>query len=316
MLDIIMPHYDEPWSVGKPFFDMLAIQKCVNFDEIRVILVHDGTPAYAKKVLAEYPFKIDQYVVEHGGVSAARNFGMSKATAEWVTFCDFDDSYTSIYALKLVLESLDNDRFDLLWNPVYMEDVQKGEMRIFPIDKFNMIFVHNKYIRREFLVGTGLKFNEGLQYAEDSAFLAVLNILLGKDRIGEIKTPEPLYVWAYRAGSCTTDLKNRERNVKHLFEANKYISREMERLEYKDAVLMKFRAITDAYFCLTGEEGVKCEELEHEVAKYWIENRAEIGKASREKLMKVYNASYGNKKTGAKGNNRPTLAKWLEEVSK
>ena len=314
MLDIIMPHYDEPWFVGKPFFDMLAIQKGVDFSQIRVILVHDGKPGYANKVFAGYPFKVDQYSIDHGGVSAARNFGFEKATAEWITFCDFDDTYTNIYALKLIMESLD-ENYDLLWNPVYMEDVKDGKMRIFPLEKFNMVFVHNKYIRREFLIETGLKFNTNLQYAEDSAFLAILNIMLKQNKIGQIKTPEPLYVWAYRTGSCTTNLKNRERNIRHLFEANKYISEEMERLGYEDAVLMKFRAITDSYFSLTGKDAVDCEDLKKDVGEYWQKHRQEIGKANREKLMKVYKASYGNEKTSAKDEDRPTLAEWLKEVS-
>ena len=85
MLDIIMPHYDEPWSTGKPFFDMLGAQRMVDFRKIRVILVHDGTSVFDRKIFAEYPFEVDQYRIEHRGVAAARNFGLRKAEAEWVT---------------------------------------------------------------------------------------------------------------------------------------------------------------------------------------------------------------------------------------
>ena len=42
-LDIIVPHFQEPWAVGKKFFDMLALQRGVSFQDFRVILCQDGT---------------------------------------------------------------------------------------------------------------------------------------------------------------------------------------------------------------------------------------------------------------------------------
>ena len=42
-LDIIVPHFQEPWAVGKKFFDMLALQRSVSFQDFRVILCQDGT---------------------------------------------------------------------------------------------------------------------------------------------------------------------------------------------------------------------------------------------------------------------------------
>lgn len=313
MLDIIMPHYDEPWEVGKPFFEMLALQRCVDMRQVRVLLIHDGTPEFPEYLFLRYPFKVVQYQIEHKGVSAARNFGIEKSDAEWISFNDFDDTYTSVFAMKLIFDSL-NPNFDLLWNPIYMEDFSKGFLRVFPMTVFNMIFIHNKYIRREFLMETGLRFNEDLQYSEDSAFLAVMNIMLEKGKIGEIKTPEPLYVWAYRPGSCTTDSRNAERNIRHLFEANKYISREMERLGYDGATLMKFRAMTDAYFALTSKDCPDCGDLKKEVGKYWMEYRQDIGKLDKNDLHKVFMASGKYGKKIPENEDRPKFADWLKEV--
>ena len=39
LLDIIVPHYKEPWSVGKPLFDMLSMQHGVSSKNFRVILL-------------------------------------------------------------------------------------------------------------------------------------------------------------------------------------------------------------------------------------------------------------------------------------
>ena len=43
LLDIIVPHYKEPWEVGRPLFEMLALQRGVSFSDFRVILVNDGS---------------------------------------------------------------------------------------------------------------------------------------------------------------------------------------------------------------------------------------------------------------------------------
>lgn len=314
LLDIVLTHYNESFDVGKLFFDMLAVQKGVDFSKIRVILVHDGSDFFPEENFSDYPYKVEQHRIAHKGVSAARNFGMDLATAKWLCFCDFDDYYTDVYALKLITESLKTSDFDLLWNPIYMEDYIDDEFVVYPLLKFNMIFVHNKYIRTDFLYETKLRFNESLSYSEDTAFLAILNIMLEENRIGKIKSPCPLYTWSYREGSCTTDDDNKPRNIEHLFNANIYISREMERLHYKDADLMKFRAICDVYMAATSRDAPKCDELLQRVARYWIENKSRIAKQSKKELQRVYNCSVGNNKFLRKSFDRPSLGMWLKDI--
>ena len=46
MLDIIVTHYKEPFDVGKKLFDMIGLQRCVDLDQIRVLIVHDGSEAF------------------------------------------------------------------------------------------------------------------------------------------------------------------------------------------------------------------------------------------------------------------------------
>ena len=42
MLDIIVAHYNEPWKTGEKFFQMLDLQRDIDFSQIKVILVNDG----------------------------------------------------------------------------------------------------------------------------------------------------------------------------------------------------------------------------------------------------------------------------------
>lgn len=104
MLDIIVTHYDEPWETGAKFFQMLDIQRKVDFQQIRVILVNDGEEhSLPSEYFEGRPYRVTQISIPHAGISAARNAGIEKATAEWICFCDFDDMFADVYSLWSVL---------------------------------------------------------------------------------------------------------------------------------------------------------------------------------------------------------------------
>ena len=111
-LDIIIPHYREPWSTCKYLFDSIALQRGIHFDDIRVIVVNDGdnilfgSMENAMLKLSTYPFTVDYIVKEHGGVSAARNCGLDGSNADYVMFCDIDDGFLSNCGLHLVFNAM------------------------------------------------------------------------------------------------------------------------------------------------------------------------------------------------------------------
>ena len=73
-LDILITHYKEDFSVVKPLLDSIALQQNVDFNEVGVIIVNDGDEVvFDKKLFEGYPFTIEYYIEEHGGVSHARN---------------------------------------------------------------------------------------------------------------------------------------------------------------------------------------------------------------------------------------------------
>ena len=131
-LDIIVPHYQEPWTVGKKFFDMLALQRGVSFQDFRVILCQDGQEgSLSEDVFRDYPYQVKIVTITHSGVSAARNAGIRAATAPWIAFCDFDDMYSSALSMKVALEGLrkaEKEGMYYLWSR-FMEEVNTGEGR-------------------------------------------------------------------------------------------------------------------------------------------------------------------------------------------
>ena len=86
-LDLIVPHYKEPWETCKYLFDSIALQRGIDMDAIKVIVVNDGDCLLDEGNFQNYPYKIEYLVKEHGGVSAARNYGLDHSDADYVMFC-------------------------------------------------------------------------------------------------------------------------------------------------------------------------------------------------------------------------------------
>lgn len=246
MLDIIVTHYDEPWEIGKPFFDMLACQRFISFDSFRVILVHDGTGVFGNKVFERYPYRVDQYNIEHAGVSAARNYGLEKAEAEWVEFCDFDDCYSSVYSMYIVMSHMDLD-VDYMWTPFYMECEKDGMHQVKVKDTENIVWIHGKYFRRDWLNRNKIRFPEGIHYSEDSAFCAVVNELAQCGRRGKIRADFPVYTWTIRENSVTTNPANTERNLTGFIDRDVWVVEEFKRRGI-DHIGMVGRMFADAYW--------------------------------------------------------------------
>ena len=319
MLDIIMPHYTEDWSIVKPYFDMLSCQKCADMSQIRVRIVHDGVKAFPKSYFSKMPFQVLQDCLPHGGVSAARNYGIEKADAKWITFCDCDDMFNSPYAMKFIFEVLGTEDYDMLWNEFVMENKETdGSMNLQVNRKFNMVWTHNKYYRLDFIREHGLRFNESLYMSEDSAFNAIVNLEIAHERIGHIKSPMPLYIWTFREGSVTLDKSRLLLNMEGHFDRNVYVYNEFVRRNYKDANLMAGRTLTDAYVNLTRKELPEgWEHFRQRVREWAIENRTVLRSLTNDEMQRVLKASKTESEAARFLNpDRPGLVEWYKALVK
>lgn len=250
LLDIIITHYKEPFETGKKLFDILALQRGISFDDFRVIVVEDGLenviPDYC---LVGYPYKIDHITIPHGGVSAARNAGIDYASAEWINFCDFDDIYSNIYALRDVISHLPAENYDLLHCNLMTEDFMGGkDMLIVTPEKSRFVFIHGKYYRRQWLLDNHVRFDETMPFQEDSLFNAIVIALMDYHRIGEIKTVFPPYVWCRRDGSVTNTGRQDEAVLGHFIRNWKLCDFYYEHLPKERLEDMVVRVTYDTYF--------------------------------------------------------------------
>ena len=81
--------------------------------DIEIICVDDGSTDSAPQIIDEYaikyPEKVKAFHKENGGEFTTRNYGLERATGEYVTFVDTDDYVDLTWAEKLYNAAKKND---------------------------------------------------------------------------------------------------------------------------------------------------------------------------------------------------------------
>ena len=94
-VSIIVPVYNVEKYLAK-CLDSLVNQ---TLEDVEIIVVDDGSKDNSKQIIDEfqtkYPDKIKSFVKKNGGLSDARNFGLDRASGEYIGFVDSDDYVTA-----------------------------------------------------------------------------------------------------------------------------------------------------------------------------------------------------------------------------
>ena len=253
MLDIIVTRYDEPWDVGKKFFAMLALQRDVDFDSFRVIIVQDDSKNYFpdySTLLMNVPYKFTEVdLKEHVGPAGARNAGLSKATAQWVMFCDFDDTFTNVCSLKLITEVLSSNKADVGWFDTWQEE--KRSERFVNVLHENISSTNGKVYRRDVLNRNRIVFDPRLQHLYESSFNSHVLSVIPQHRILNITMPFAAYMKTFREDGYNNNIGTlkdvlNEMLIVNVFNTNKAI----EENRIADARYFFADALFDAYFIM------------------------------------------------------------------
>lgn len=112
LISIVVPVYNVADYLHYAI-DSLMKQTYQNFE---VILVNDGSTDDSPRLCEDYAKKyrnIHVFHKENGGLSDARNFGVSKANSDWIFFLDPDD-YLEDYTLELIVKIQEVHQADLV----------------------------------------------------------------------------------------------------------------------------------------------------------------------------------------------------------
>lgn len=190
LISVIIPVYNI-----KPYLDKCLESICdQTYRDFEVLLIDDGSTDgsyvkcqdYAKK----YPF-IQSFQQQHGGVSAARNFGIQKAKGKYVAFVDGDDTIDKNY-LEILEKYMSSGKYDIVFGGCHLIDVTHGTTKVVATlanhsgnlkEDFYQLYAGTgqtrnliescsmKLLDRMKMVKNGILFNEKLINGEDTIFM-------------------------------------------------------------------------------------------------------------------------------------------------
>lgn len=128
LVSVITPVHNTPAKYLKACIASIVSQTLPDFE---LLLVDDGSDGATKKMLdeiAQQDKRIKVFHRPHGGVSAARNYGLDTCKGEFVTFVDADDVIESIF-LDHAVRALKENHADVVFGVLAHQNRGK---KVFP----------------------------------------------------------------------------------------------------------------------------------------------------------------------------------------
>ena len=116
LVTVVVPVYNDEKYVGECLDSILA----QTYRHIEVICVNDGSTDNSPAILEQYAKRSDAFIdiqvvsQENGGLSAARNAGMKRATGKYIYFLDSDDMLNYKHAILDMVLLAEEHRLDQL----------------------------------------------------------------------------------------------------------------------------------------------------------------------------------------------------------
>lgn len=277
-LSVIVPVYNLENYVSRTLDSLLSIRFSHDYE---IIVVNDGSTDGSEAVIAGYQEKTDRirlYSPENRGLPAARNYGISKAVGEYITFVDGDDTVDPDFFERAV-DELDSGGYDFVqgnfrliyedredyWKYVDrdMELSDRKEMlgryldvKLTPIGYSVCGKVFRSEIVRQVCFNLALKYGEDLQY--------VFDVLLMANRIKLLKDVSINYYQRETSIVHTMNVKkafSKLEVVKHFRDENPYP---------EFAPLIDYRqllSLQELYYCLCKEKDPHAKEVRRQILK-------------------------------------------------
>lgn len=321
-LQLLIPQYKETDNIIKPMLDSIALQQNIDFNDIGVIIVNDGSDIFlSDDFLNSYPYEIQYYKAPHKGVSATRNACFDHATADYVMFCDADDMFYNMCGLWIIFREIDQGVFDSLVS-IFVEETKNlitGE-KIYINHEMDSTFVHGKVHRRKYLIDKGIRWNDKLTIHEDSFF----NIQCANLSTNVKYCQTPFYLWKWRDNSvCRHDPKYILKTYSNLIDSN-------------DALIDAFRSkgaadkaafyiafmIFDAYYTMNKPEWINQDNKEYRdttekrFSKYYKKYKSTWEAIPSSDKMQISQGIRGRSVIEGMQMEAQTVDEWLNHIEK
>ena len=175
LVSIIVPVYNVEKYISK-CLESLVYQ---TYGNLEIIVVNDGSMDNSEKVIQNFmkqDKRIRYYKKKNGGLSSARNFGLKKATGEYVLFVDSDD-YIHLNTIQILIDNIKNYDIICFNYVVVFENEQYNYIPKYYLQEnvlSNYILTQpsacTKMYKRGLFVANNLLFDEGIHY-EDLALI-------------------------------------------------------------------------------------------------------------------------------------------------
>lgn len=209
VISIIVPIYNMEHLMRRCIDSLLA----QTFTDYELLLIDDGSKDGSWSICQEYARKdprVSIYHKENGGLSDARNYGLSKATGKYTIFADPDD-WVSPEGLDCLYATAEREQADMTMCDLYSEDeysrhyVCQRPQSLQAEDVLKELFANiqgftvNKLIRRDVYTRFGITYPKGIYGCEDQYTMAA--ILLHDIKIAY--EPVAFYHYMYNSASLT-----------------------------------------------------------------------------------------------------------------
>ncbi|MCI8486655.1 MAG: glycosyltransferase family 2 protein [Clostridia bacterium] len=190
------------------------LDKCLNsivnqtYENIEVLVINDGTKDNSQEIIDlyknKYPNKIYSFTKENGGLSDARNYGIDKATGDYITFIDSDD-YIDVTMIEKLYNKIKMDNADVSACECYFEyekKIKRVGLNIDDNENIKDIMIKlfpsawGKLYKKHIFINNNFK--KGIWF-EDVEFLMRVYPTISK--VSVVK--EPLYYYIQRENSIT-----------------------------------------------------------------------------------------------------------------
>lgn len=221
LVSVIIPIY----NVEEYLLDCLSSVFAQTYPNFEVILIDDGSTDNSAKIAEEYINDKKHFRLikkENGGVSSARNCGISEANGKWITFIDSDDFVEPEY-LSCMVEGLQKHPADVCMSgfkryidgkivskPISSFEVYYGS-RSNILHQMSVISSCGKLFLRDIIFNHNIHFDIETTGSEDRAFNFCYLCHVQKCLI----LPDQNYIYRKRPGSasyCAT-LPSKKRNL-------------------------------------------------------------------------------------------------------